>query len=262
VPQVSLAQGNFDAILLPGFWSESANLNDLAQDAHQQLVAGLKALKPQTQIWAYCSSVSLLAKAGKLKNRQATSTWWLVQYLQTHYPDIDWRFSKAYVFDQNIATASGVNGYLPIAQQLIEKTCGERVLKDVIDLMVMPRPEYETTPLKALKLIKLDNALAQKLYLWVEKTPAQQISVLAAANHLNLSERTFSRKIKAITQMSCSHFMRQIKLNQASELLVYHSTAVNVISERLGYADDATFRRLFKAVTNYTPSQYRQQFKR
>ncbi len=52
--------------------------------------------------------------------------------------------------------------------------------------------------------------------------------------------------------------MQLIKLNQASENLILTSTPINLVSEQLGYLDDTSFRRSFKSVTGYTPSEYRQ----
>jgi len=54
--------------------------------------------------------------------------------------------------------------------------------------------------------------------------------------------------------------MRLIKLHQASEYLIYGSQPINVISDLLGFSDDAAFRRTFKKVASYTPSEYRQTF--
>jgi len=58
------------------------------------------------------------------------------------------------------------------------------------------------------------------------------------------------------------HFMRMVKLNQASESLILTNMSISAISEQLGFVDDTTFRRSFKNVSGYTPGDYRQVFKR
>ena len=108
----------------------------------------------------------------------------------------------------------------------------------------------------------LEDTLMRKIVLWVESMPAIELLVNRLAISLNLTERTLARKVKARTNMSCAHFMQLIKLHQASEMLIYSLNPVNKISDDLGYSDDAAFRRSFKRITSYTPSQYRQLFKR
>jgi AraC-like DNA-binding protein len=86
------------------------------------------------------------------------------------------------------------------------------------------------------------------------------ISVLA--KHLNQTERTLARKVKQVTDLSLASFMRLIKLHQASELFIYSRKPINLISDALGFSDDAAFRRTFKKVSSYTPSEYREAFQR
>ena len=68
--------------------------------------------------------------------------------------------------------------------------------------------------------------------------------------------------MKKVTDLSLASFMRLIKLHQASESLIYTSKPINLISDALGFSDDAAFRRTFKKVSSYTPSEYRQAFQR
>ena len=261
-PQVSLLDDELDAVLLPGFWSDSPANSELTIASHQVLIDALAQLNSSTIIWSYCSAVGLLAKTGKLHGHEATSTWWLAEYLQGAFHDVKWRFSKTCVFQGMNATASGVNGYLPIAQQVIRTVCGERVLRDVIKVMVIPRPETELQPFQAISVMALEDTLMRKIVLWVESAPAVELLVNGLAQSLNLTERTLARKVKARTKLSCASFMQLIKLHQASEMLIYSENPVSRISDDLGYSDDAVFRRSFKKVTSYTPSQYRQLFKR
>ena len=87
-------------------------------------------------------------------------------------------------------------------------------------------------------------------------------SWIAVAKHLNQTERTLSRKVKKVTDLSLASFMRLLKLHQASESLIYSNKPINLISDALGFSDDAAFRRTFKKVSLYTPSEYRLEFQR
>jgi transcriptional regulator GlxA family with amidase domain len=251
-----------DALLIPGFWTSHQRHVEQATDTYKPLISALKKLPATTQVWGYCTAVCLMAASGRLDQQRATATWWLADFLQNNYPDIGWSFSNTYIFDGGSKTASGLNGYLPIAQALIEEQCGLDVLRDIIELMIIPKPEKSAQPFTQIKLMKLDDKVLRGVYVWVEKAPATELTISELANHLNQSERTLARKVKHITGLSLANFMRLIKLHQASELLIYTRTPINLISNALGFSDDAAFRRSFKKVSSYTPTEYRQAFQR
>ena len=258
----TLLDNELDAILIPGFWTNNQQHVEQTLSAYQHITDSLKQRSTNTEIWCYCTAVCMIAATGRLDGIPATATWWLSDYVQSRYPRVAWNFSQTSVFKKRFATASGVNGYLPIAQELIERICGKDVLRDIIDLMILPKPEASAQPFKQIKLMKLEDKLLRKIFVWVEQTPASELTISALAAELNQTERTLSRKVKAATQQSCASFMRLIKLHQASEYLIYSRKPVNIISDTLGFSDDAAFRRTFKKVSTFTPSEYRQEFQR
>jgi len=261
-PRALISDASLDAVLLPGFWTKGIRQLAPILTQHKALQHALTALSAKIGILSYCTSVCLLAESGRLNQQPATSTWWLAEHLQQYYPKVVWNFTQTCLFQGIDATASGVNGYLPIAQKLIAQYCGQEVLRDIIDLMVVPKPNNNNQSFQFISLMQLDDELMQHIYLWTERTPAQQLTIRALAKALNLTERTISRKVSALTKLSCGQFMRLVKLYQATEYLIYGSETVNSIAIRLGFSDDASFRRTFKKVLSYTPNEYRQAFKR
>ncbi len=260
-PDVLLADKSLDAILLPGFWSTSQQGFLSALNIHQPLLAGLKKLTPNTQIWSYCTGVCLVAQTGRLDGQRATSTWWLSRYVHSNYPKVNWQLSQTLSVDQYNVTASGLNGYLPIALHFIEQYCGQDVRRDLVELMVIPKPFEGANPFQVIKLMELNDPLMRDIFLWAEQTPAKDLLLTTLAQKLNLTERTLARKVKSASGLSSGQFLRLIKLNQASELLIHSDKDINTISDHLGFVDDSGFRRMFKKVSKYTPSDYRQQFK-
>ena len=261
-PVTILSDDLLDAILLPGFWTGGVRQMESILGNHKELQLALKQLPSATGVWAYCTSVCLLAESGRLNQQTATGTWWLADYLQKKYLHVSWNFTQSCTFQGKNSTASGVNGYLPIAQKLITQYCGQDILRDIIDLMVIPKPDNSSQPFQFIELMQLDDKLMQQIYVWVEANPAKELTIKALATALNLTERTVARKVKALSNLSCAQFMRLIKLHQASEYLIHGAESVNSISIRLGFSDDAAFRRTFKNVLSYTPNEYRQAFKR
>lgn len=260
--QTHLLDDKLDALLIPGFWTDYQEQVEQSLKAYQTLVNELAAFPASKPVWAYCSSVSLLAASGRLNHQLATCTWWLADYLQDKYTAVKWNFSQSCIFHALYATAAGVNGYLPIAQELITQHCGELLLREVGDLMVMPKPEKASPAFPFIQLMKLDDSLLRKIVIWVEQTPATELNIKTLAERFNLAQRSLARKVKAATQLSCAHFMRLIKMRQASEYLIYSTKPVNIVSDLLGFSDDAAFRRAFKKVSGYSPGEYRQSFNR
>lgn len=260
--EASVLDAELDALVIPGFWTDRQSQLQKTLEHYTPIIQTLKRLPSNTQVWGYCTAVCMMAAAGRLKGQTATATWWLANFAQNNYTDVNWSFSRTYIIERYNITASGLNGYLPIAQTLIEKQCGNDVLKDIIDLMLMPKPEKSVQPFVQIKLMNMEDKLLRKVFMWVQQTPANQLSVSLLAKSIHQTERTLARKVKEATKLSLASFMRIIKLHQASDLLIYSNLPINIISNNLGFSDDASFRRMFKKVSAYTPGKYRQAFKR
>ena len=99
-------------------------------------------------------AVCLAAASGCLNGQPATVTWWLADTLRKRYPKIGWQSEQNSIFNQRNATASGVNGYLPIAQSLIERHVSAEIFRDLTKLMVLPRPAQSHDAFQAISLIE------------------------------------------------------------------------------------------------------------
>jgi transcriptional regulator GlxA family with amidase domain len=111
-----------------------------------------------------------MAASGRLDNQLATATWWLADFVQSNYPSVDWSVSQTYILEAKNRTASGLNGYLLIAQALIEERCGEDVLRDIVELMIIPKPEKSAQPFTQIKLMKLEDKLLREIYMGSKNT--------------------------------------------------------------------------------------------
>ncbi|KIH81878.1 GlxA family transcriptional regulator [Pseudomonas batumici] len=258
----SLAEADVDALLVAGFWAESSQQVEKVVGDNQALVSALSACSKQMQLWSYCTGVCLIAASGRLDGQASTVTWWLAGAMAQRYRKVNWQSERHCVINPLTATASGVNGYLPIAQALIERAIGEEMFHDLAKLMVLARPVQAHPAFAAMSLIEQSSPLLRQLHRCVEKSPAEQITVQRLAEQLSLSPRTLARKVSAETGMAVAAYARCIKLNQVSERLMLTSAAVNTISADLGFSSDSNLRRMFKELTDLTPLEYRQRFGR
>ncbi|MDG9924382.1 MULTISPECIES: helix-turn-helix domain-containing protein [unclassified Pseudomonas] len=258
----SLAERELDALLIPGFWAESAQQVDEVLAGHAPLIRELSTGSRRLQLWSYCTGVGLLAASGRLDGQPATVTWWLAETLRQRFPRVHWQSEQNCVFNANTATASGVNGYLPIAQALIERSVSAEVVRDLTRLMVLPRPVVPHPAFQGMSLMEQAGTLLRQLHALVERLPAEQITVAVLANRLGMSERTLARKVLGETGQAVASYARRIKLNQVSERLMLTAASVTTISAELGFSSDSNMRRMYKELTGLTPAEYRQRFGR
>lgn len=260
--QARLDGVQFDALLVPGFWTESAAQVEAALTDNAALVAAIGRLEKSVMVWSYCTGVSLAAAARRLDRQPATITWWLLDAARARFPRVDWQVERTCVFNARSATASGVNGYLPIAQAFIEQRLSIDAYRDLTRLMVLPRPERTHQAFQSVNLIGQPGRLMQRLHDTVERLPALEVTLARLAQELGTTERTLSRKVGAATGTPAASWVRRIKLNQVSERLIHTSAPASSISADLGFSSDAGMRRMFKEATGMTTAQYRQAFGR
>lgn len=258
----SVQSASLDAILIPGFWAESSQQISAVLGRNASLTAVLATLPKSVMMWSYCTGVCLLAATGRLNGQKATVTWWLDDPMRERHPKVVWQTEQTSIFNVRTATASGVNGYLPIAQALIEKRLSMESYRDLTKLMVLPRPERTHHAFQTMNLVGQPDRLLRKLYAMTEQIPAAEVTVRRLAEELNTTERTLARKVLAATGLTVATYLRRIKLNQVSERLIHTTMPANTISAELGFSSDSGMRRMFKDLTALTPAQYRQAFGR
>ncbi len=260
---VGTIQGShLGAILISGFWAESAQQVSNTLSSNADLIAVLAGLQKSVMLWSYCTGVGLLTSAGRLNGQKATVTWWMADTLRKSHPKVIWQSEQTSIFNPRTATASGVNGYLPIAQALIEKYLSAEAYRDLTKLMVLPRPGHTHPAFQTMNLIEQPDRLLRKLYALTEQIPATEVTVYRLAKALNTSERTLARKVLAATGLSVANYLRRIKLNQVSERLILTSAHASTISAELGFSSDSNMRRMFKELTALTTVEYRQAYGR
>lgn len=256
-----LATADCDALLVPGFWAESAEQLRAVLSHNQPVVDALRALSKRVSLWSYCTGVALVALAGRLKGESATATWWMAGWLEQHVADVDWQWQQACVTNRRTATASGMHGYLPIACEQIERVVSAEAWRDIARLAVLPRPQPAASVFQSLALINQSDPLLRRLYRAVERSPAAETTLARLAPALATSPRSLARKVKAATGQTVGAHVRLIKLNQAGERMLHTRQSIAHISDALGFADESSFRRMFKQVTGRTPADYRQAYR-
>ncbi|MDR7334376.1 helix-turn-helix domain-containing protein [Roseateles asaccharophilus] len=257
--QAALTDARLDALLVPGYWSRSPDHLPRGLADNRELVQALGALPRRVALWSYCTGVALVAESGRLVGQPATAAWWMAPWLQQRHPRVDWQWQHAHVAGRSVATASGVHGHLPLVSAQVEPVIGPEAWQDVARLMMLPRPRQPAPVFDGLALTPATDPLLARLRTVAEATPAAEATLPRLAAALAVSPRTLARKAQALAGEPAGAFVRRVKLHQASEHLLHTGRSVGEVCAGLGFADEASFRRSFKALTGQTPQEFRQQ---
>ncbi|MBB5515615.1 transcriptional regulator GlxA family with amidase domain [Rubricella aquisinus] len=252
----------YDTLVVPGFWAES--LRDISQgiERSHSVLRRFGPISPDQIICGYCAGVCLLAEAGLLAERGATVTWWVQGYMRQKYPNVDWQTDLDFVQDRNIVTASGAMGYVPLSLWLVKRFAGEDVMRDVSRFMVLPRPPVAHDAFRHAALIDQPTALTRRLHTLVRGLPATDLSAAALADAMGMSERTLARRVQQDTGQALGQWARGIKLSQVAQRLAESTQSPGAICAELGFSSEPNLRRMFKATTGMTLSEYRRSFGR
>lgn len=259
-PQATMAHATCHALLVPGLWLASADALKEAVHELRALIGALRALPRSTALWSYCAGVPLLAAAGRLDGRSATATWWLQNALEDAFPKVRWRFDEPLVGDAHVVTAAGPNGHLPLMLEQLAAVLDEPELRDVQEVLMLPRPQVQHPAFHATDVMLLREPRLRRLLVFAQRTAASELTLQRAAGHLNLSVRTLCRQIPAATGLTAAEWLRRIKLRQVGEALTRTNHPVKAISAALGYSSEASLHRAFRQATGYTPAGFRQAY--
>jgi transcriptional regulator GlxA family with amidase domain len=106
------------------------------------------------------------------------------------------------------------------------------------------------------------DAMVARAQRWMEKSLSRGFSLTELARHLAVSERTLNRRFKEAVGEAPLHYLQSLRVDVAKRLLETRGLKVDAVSERVGYADLSTFRRLFKRETGLSPRDYQRRFSR
>ncbi|HEX7907979.1 MAG TPA: helix-turn-helix domain-containing protein [Paraburkholderia sp.] len=253
-----------DAILLTApFFS---NMDEFV-GRREQLNALSSALRSQRKagavLAAYCTGNYLLAEAGLLDGRIATTHWAKAADFARRYPHVELRASEVLTGQDGILSGGSVTSYLNLAVRLVEMFAGEKLAVTtakslLIDINRTSQASYATL---------LDehghvDPLVARAQERMEATLQQRFRLSELADWLAVSERTLNRRFKQAVGLAPLAYLQNLRIEVAKRLLESRPIGVDMVSQQVGYGDVGTFRQLFKRKTGLAPSEYQMRFAR
>jgi transcriptional regulator GlxA family with amidase domain len=245
-----------DLVIIPN-WRDPAEPPPLA------LLEALRAAHVAgARIAGLCSGTFVLAAAGLLDGRPATTHWALAGLLAQMYPKIDVQPAPLYIDDGDVLTAGGGAAGMDLGLHLLRTQYGAEAASRLARFMVVPphrsggQAQYVQTPLPALD----ESDPVGETLAWALGQLDQDLPVESLARRAQVSRRTFDRRFREITGTAPAAWLIHQRVLRAQQLLESTRLPVEQVARQCGFSSAAALRPHFRRITGTVPAAYRTTF--
>ena len=245
-----------DLILVPALWRNPLPVIR----KHPEIISWLKEQYQQGAVFAVAGTgVAFMAAAGLLDHKPAATHWFYIDKLQQRFPLVDFKSNHLITRAGSIYCAGSVNSVADLMVHLIGIALGEAVAHKVEQQFSHEiRKAYKETYFSDDHVTVHQDEAIVELQAWLFEHYAQpDIRLEQLSKHTGLNSRTLSRRFKQATGHSPMMYLRQIRLDQARDLLKNTDLCIAEIAMQTGYSDTDYFSRLFKRQYQLSPSDFR-----
>ncbi|WP_229745154.1 GlxA family transcriptional regulator [Sediminivirga luteola] len=255
-PLEALAEA--DTVVVPGTRLPAARERGELDDAARRAFA----LIPDTaRVVSVCTGAFVLAAAGMLDGRRATTHWQYAAELQRLHPAIRVDANALFVDEGRVLTSAGLTAGIDLCLHMVRQDAGWEVANRVARYCVAPswrdgsQAQYIELPQPASN----GGTLAASRQ-WALGRLSTRVTVPEWAAAAHMSVRTFNRRFQAETGLSPAAWLSRQRVRRAQELLETTDLPVDAIAVRTGFGTGAALRKQFRAVAGTTPSDHRRRF--
>jgi transcriptional regulator GlxA family with amidase domain len=247
-----------DLVMIP---STGPDLDDVVE-RNAPVVPWLWRLhKRGAAIASVCSGVGLVAAAGLLEGKRATTHWGLVETFRKKYPNVIWTPELMVTEDRGMYCGGGVHASLDLSLYLVEKYCGHEIAMQTAKALLIDTPRawqagFAIVPLKT----EHSDDIISKAQEWLHQNFHQNFPLEEPARRVGMSLRNFVRRFKQATGDSPLIYLQKLRVAAAKRLLESDHRTIQEVGDAVGYEDLAFFRQLFQRYTGVSPSAYRRSF--
>ncbi|WP_231591221.1 GlxA family transcriptional regulator [Saccharothrix sp. ST-888] len=254
---LAAGDGPIDTLLVPGGWSLKEALDD------RELVSWIRrAADRSRRVASVCGGAFLLAEAGLLQGRRATTHWAYCEDLARRYPAVTVDPEPIFVWDGRFVTSAGVATGIDMALALVEADHGAAFALEIARFLVLffKRNGGQSQFSSILEAQLADRAPIRAAQEWILQNLEQPLPVPEIAERANMSVRNFARVFRREVGMPPGHYIEQMRIAQARKLLETTDLPISQIARCCGYPASETFFRSFGRAFELTPSEYRRRF--
>lgn len=248
-----------DFVVLPGFDVDSpAGLRALLEGPEVgALQHHLQRLHRGGSLLATsCSGTFVLAEAGLLDGRVATTTWWLADIFRARYPAVDLQVDRLLIHAADYLCAGAALAQADLCIALVVRLFGEDVARLTAAALLIDRRAVQSQYMMA-GLIDWRRPELAAVERWVRAHLAEDFTIGRLAKAVGLSQRTLTRRTQAATGAGPLQFVQRLRLEKAAHLLATTSLSLEEIAVQVGYRDVSSMRRLLRKQTGQGPAGFR-----
>ena len=231
--------------------------------ADQELLAQVRRLAADARrVTSVCSGAFVLAAAGLLEGRRATTHWAECGLLDETYADVTVDLDAIYVRDGNVWTSAGVTAGIDLALALVADDHGHQAAATIARQLVvyLQRSGGQAQFSSLLAGQAADTEPVRDLLAWLRDHLTEDLSVVALARQVNLSERQFTRVFKAEVGATAADHVESVRLESACRLLETTNRTIEQIARTCGFGTPETMNRTFRRRLDTTPGEHRHHF--
>jgi AraC family transcriptional activator FtrA len=215
------------------------------------------------RLLSICSGSFVLAAAGLLDGKRATTHWRYAKALQDRYPEVRVDPDVLYVDEGRILSSAGSAAGLDLCLHLIRRDFGAAVANHVARRLVIAphrdggQAQFLDSPVDRRERGPLSLVLER-----VQRRLHRPLTIVEMARWAAMSERTFLRRFRAVTGMTPGNWITQHRMDRAKDLLERSSLRLEQVAARAGLGTAMTMRHHFRKRIGLSPADYRKRFSR
>ncbi|MFD0683866.1 GlxA family transcriptional regulator [Actinomadura fibrosa] len=215
------------------------------------------------RVASVCVGAHLLAAAGLLAGRTATTHWATAGLLAADHPDVTVDPDPIFVRSGNVWTGAGISACMDLALALVAEDHGERLALAVARQLVMylKRQGGQSQFSVPLWQAPAERRDIDELRAWITANPAADLSAAALAERMCLSERHFTRVFRAETGATPAAYVEAARVEAARRLLEGTDDPLDQVAAACGLRSVETLHRAFRRRLGTTPAAYRRRFR-
>ncbi len=250
-------RGEIDTIVFQAVDYDEKYLKD------RRFIEWVKGIAPGTRrLVTACVGTYVLAEAGLLDGRRATTHWSACDNFQRRYPDVQLDANPIFVKDGKFYSSAGVTAILDLMLSLVEEDYGSELALRVAQSMVMflRRPANQAQFSTQLNGSISDNQKIRTVMTYVAEHPDHDLSIDVLAAMAKMSPRNFTRVFAQEVGLTPGKFVEQSRLESARGRLEQSKLPINQVASECGYGTADGMRVAFDRNLGVAPSEYRRRF--
>jgi transcriptional regulator GlxA family with amidase domain len=251
-------RGPIDTLLVAG----GLGAEEAAKD--QALIRWLHRMAPRVRrLGSICTGAFVLAAAGLLDGRRATTHWRYCHRLATAYPRVNVDPEPIFIRDGSVYTSAGVAAGMDLALALVEADFGRSAALWIARHLVLfaRRPGGQSQFSVLLDLQEAEREPLRDLQTWIAEHIDQDLSVERMAERVHMSSRNFARVFRRQTGWTPARFVERLRVEAARRRLEETSAGLARVARECGFGSPDSLRRSFLRVLRVTPADYRDRFR-